>query len=74
MTKPGNNRHYKIHEKPLEEPTFFGASRTCLTNLLMSLILKLLEVCIFIQEQAMDLIKIWYLIEHRANAVFYLKS
>jgi len=35
----------------------------------MLLNLKLLEVCIFFltQDQAMDIIRIWYIIEHRAN-------
>ena len=44
VTKPGTNRNYEINEKTLEEQTFFGASCTCLTNLLMSFVLKLLEV------------------------------
>ena len=47
MTKPETNRHLEIHEKTLEEQTFVGASRTCLINLLMSFILKLLEVYFF---------------------------
>ena len=82
MTKPGTIRHEEIHEKILKEQTFFGASRTCLVNLLMSFILKLLKVYIFsTQAQAMDIIRICYIIEHRADPLtikkvlfFYFKS
>ena len=35
--------------------------------LLMSLILKLFEEYFLTQEQAMDIIRIWYIIKHRAN-------
>ena len=46
-------------KRHIEEQTFFGASRTCLIILLMSFILKLLEVYFFqTQEQAMDIIRI----------------
>ena len=41
------NRHQEIHEKTREGETFFGASRTCLINLLMSFLLRLLKVYFF---------------------------
>ena len=47
MTKPGTNRHLEIHEKTLGEQNFLCASRTCLINLPLSFILKLLEVNTF---------------------------
>ena len=74
ITNPGTNRHLEKHE---DTKTGFY---TCLINLPMSFILKLLKIHFFkTQEQAMDILRIWYIIEQRAipttikNSVYTLQ-
>ena len=64
MTKPGTNRHQEIHEKTLEEQQIFDASRT---SLIIYLCRSFYWKYIFLtQEQAINIIRILYIIEHRA--------